>query len=202
VSEAQFQCGDHLQIRRRHLYWHHGIYIAQNRVIEFGGGTIADKRGSVVRPVTLPSFENGSTAQVVQHPRSHLGGTGMGTPNPLPRPEIAARAEWLAAQELSGKYNLVGSNCEHVANWCVTNYFESLQVRRWFAVGAPTALVYFYAQKRLSHRASNTLGLTLAATAVFPFLYHLVPRLMWRDVLLAWPGYPCLDDRGYKRQHP
>jgi hypothetical protein len=41
---SRFQPGDHLQVRRRGLYHHHGIYISDDRVIQFGSGiTLLDK---------------------------------------------------------------------------------------------------------------------------------------------------------------
>ena len=53
-------------------------------------------------------------------------------PSPLPRDQIVAEAERLAEIGFIGKYTLFGSNCEHVANWCVSgNYFESLQTKKF-----------------------------------------------------------------------
>jgi hypothetical protein len=187
-----FKPGDHIQVWRRGIYWHHGIYVSDDRVIEFGGGSLWDKQSAVVRPVTLATFENTGTAVVVPHPRRFLLGLGMGLPDPLPRDEIVARAEWLIGKCPKGRYNLVGSNCEHVANWCITGgYFESLQARRLFMVHAYVGLALTLGW-RLSGYKSVWLKLMLANSVwgpIGPFLYHTVPYRKWRDILVQWPGY-------------
>ena len=116
----------------------------------------------------------------------------MGLPDALPRDEIVARAEWLIGKCPKDRYNLVGSNCEHVANWCVTGgYFESLQARRLFMFHAYVSLA-LTACWRLSGKKSVWLNLMLANSVwgpIGPFLYHTVPYRKWRDILLQWPGY-------------
>jgi len=140
TPERRGQCfvhGDHLRVHRRRLYYHHGIYIDDGRVIEFSGpaGAGSKKNLARIRAVTLAKFEGRNAAVTVRHPRPFLFGLGFGLPTALPPDEIVTRAEWLCRHAPAGRYNLVGSNCEHLANWCVTGwYFESLQVRTWFAV--------------------------------------------------------------------
>ena len=64
----RFQRGDHLQVRRPMLYNHHGIYVSDDRVIQFGGG-IWDKPHAVISAVSLKDFERDGTARVVRHGR-------------------------------------------------------------------------------------------------------------------------------------
>ncbi len=48
------------------------------------------------------------------------------------RDKIVERAEWLLANHPPRwRYNLIGNNREHAANFCVAEYTESLQVRRF-----------------------------------------------------------------------
>jgi hypothetical protein len=64
---ATFQPGDHLQVWRGY-YYHHGIYISDDRVIQFGSGvTLLNKHGTSVGEVSLKDFENGGTVKVVRH---------------------------------------------------------------------------------------------------------------------------------------
>jgi hypothetical protein len=95
---ARFERGDHLRVLRFGVYWHHGVYVSDDRVIEFGGG-IKDKPQAVIRPVSLDQFERHGrdTAEAVRHPRRFMLGLGDGGPEALPADEIVARAEWLTA---------------------------------------------------------------------------------------------------------
>ncbi len=119
----RFTRGDHLRVRRRIGYWHHGIYESDDRVIQFGG-RISDKQRANIQQVSLEIFESGGMAQVVRHPQ--LFGPWGGGPD---SPEvIVARAEWLLANHPDSQYNVAGWNCEHVANFCVNRWIESSQV--------------------------------------------------------------------------
>ena len=74
AETRRFSPGDHLQVRRRHGYNHHGIYISDNRVIQFGSGiTLTDKSRTGIDAVPLHDFENGGIAKVVHHgaPRTY-----------------------------------------------------------------------------------------------------------------------------------
>ena len=58
-------------------YNHHGIYVSDNRVIQFGSGiTLTGKSRTGIDAVPLNDFENGGTAKVVRHgtPRWITGG--------------------------------------------------------------------------------------------------------------------------------
>jgi Lecithin retinol acyltransferase len=173
------------------MYWHHGIYVSDDRVIEFGGGTAARKDRSVVRRVTLTDFEGDGSAEVVRHPHNFLGGHGMGLPESLSPDEIVRRAEWLADTCPAGRYNLVGSNCEHVANWCITGwYFESLQARRWFALHGLLTALLLLTWRWLSTRAKVFSSAALLATSVGTIVHHRAPYRFWKDVIGKWQGDP------------
>lgn len=60
--------GDQLQVRRPLGYFHHGIYVSADRVIQFGSGiSLLDKHTTSVEAVSLAEFENGGTAKVVRY---------------------------------------------------------------------------------------------------------------------------------------
>lgn len=122
--------GDHIRVGRC-CYWHHGIYVNESRVIQFGGG-IGDKYNANIDAVTLAEFAHGRAVQVVTHsPRSRIVGP-VGPPG-VPD-EIVHRAEWLLNNHPPNHYNLVGWNCEHLATFCVNGSRESSQVRHVFVV--------------------------------------------------------------------
>jgi hypothetical protein len=189
-----FQPGDHLRVRRRNIYSHHGIYVSDDRVIEFGGATFRSKGQAIIRPVTLREFAGSGNAVAVKHPnRTTLG---MGLPGPLRRCEIVARAEWLIDHCPRGRYSLVGYNCEHVANWCVTGWYsESLQVRRVFLAQAMVlgALLLICRRSRPPWWLAALLG---ALSLVGPYKYNSDPVRLWKDVLDRWPRYRNHDASG------
>jgi len=57
---STFTPGDHLQVRRKLGYNHHGIYINDDRVIQFGGG-IFDKPHAAIEAVPLKTSSRVST---------------------------------------------------------------------------------------------------------------------------------------------
>lgn len=61
---GRFRSGDHLKVRRPRGYDHRGIYISDDRVIQFGSGiTLTDKSRTAVSTVTLAEFAQGGTRQ-------------------------------------------------------------------------------------------------------------------------------------------
>jgi hypothetical protein len=199
MTTLVFRSGDHLRVHRG-LYWHHGIYVGDDRVIEFGGGSRFRKWEIGIREIELKDFVRIGRVEVVRHPAELLPGLGIRLPKALPAEQVVHRAQWLEQQPLPVGYNLVGSNCEHIANWCVTGgYFESLQVRRAFRitafiVGPGLLLVYRYVPALRRH------PLCLAVVGVGglagPVLYNVVPNRTWKDVLDAYPGYPSSGSTG------
>ena len=129
---GRFQAGDHLQVWRGY-YFHHGIYVSDDRVIQFGSGvTLFNEGDTSVDAVPLKEFENGCTAKTVRHACESWFGTGYHPEADQPW-RIVARAEWLLKRQPRLPYNLIGHNCEHIANVCASrNWSESYQTRRWF----------------------------------------------------------------------
>jgi hypothetical protein len=131
---SRFEPGDHLQVGRPFLYNHHGIYVSDGRVIQFGGG-IFDEPQATIEAVSLADFERGGTAEVVRHGRDF---TFTGYHPPADEPwKIIDRAEFLLKLRPKLRYNLIGHNCEHIANMCACGgWTESYQTRTFFGVRA------------------------------------------------------------------
>ncbi len=108
------------------MYWHHGLYVGDERVVEFGGDLFR-KGEAIVREVSLSDFQDGTAAEVVTYNRKRRLAPWL--PPALPRPERVERARFLVGTAVPGRYNLIGHNCEHAATWCVTGFPESAQVR-------------------------------------------------------------------------
>jgi hypothetical protein len=138
--------GAHLKVGRgKGLYDHHGIYISADRVIDFSGEGSGDKSQARIRARSYADFCGADFPSEMQYPQPHLAGLAMPPVPALPPEEVIDRAEWLVRQPTAGRYNLLGSNCEHLAVWCKTGVFESSQVRKWFllpGLGAIAALIY------------------------------------------------------------
>lgn len=124
-----FTPGDHLKVRRWWLdlipYWHHGVYEGAGSVIDFGSG-VWD--GAARK--TLGEFQDKSPSiDIEKHGRATFGtGYLFEADNP---DQIVARGRFLVdVSPFPQSYNLIGLNCEHIANWCVVgSYCESHQTR-------------------------------------------------------------------------
>jgi Lecithin retinol acyltransferase len=129
---GRFRPGDHLHVRRLGLYFHHGIYVGDDRVIQFGSVSVVNKHG-VTDAVSLQDFEGGGTARVVRH---GYGSWFTGWHPPADESwKIIQRAEFLLKLQPRLQYNLIGHNCEIIANMCVSGgWTESYQARRYFTV--------------------------------------------------------------------
>jgi len=129
---GRFQPGVHLQVQRPRLYYHHGIYISDDRVIQFGSGiTLQNKSRTAISAISLADFEDGGTAEVVRHGyESWFTGHHPATDEPW---KVIERAEFLLKLQPNLKYHLIGRNCEVIANMCASgSWSESYQVRRFF----------------------------------------------------------------------
>ena len=121
-----FTPGTHLRVHRRVKqvgppYWHHGIYVSDSEIIEFGGS----KPMVRVRTRSLAEFRSGDSVEVVKHPVIWRGQTYS---PPLPPDQVIDRSQWLLHNQ-PPSYQLGYRNCETVANWCATGDFESFQVK-------------------------------------------------------------------------
>jgi Lecithin retinol acyltransferase len=190
-TSSRFKRGDHLRVTRRCGYRHHGIYVNGDRVIQFGGRT-SDKPGANIEAVSLKDFADSGQVEIVKHPKDG-GWFGQWLPEADHPGRIVRRAEWLLEHHPAGRYNVIGWNCEHAANFCVNEFTESLQARRFFllnaAVGAAVA-VYVSLRSRQGRPVSWRLvgGRLLMTLATTP-LYNYNIRRFWRDVGEHWRAY-------------
>jgi hypothetical protein len=141
-------------------YAHHGIYEGEGSVIDFGSGSWD---GATRK--TLSEFQDSSPAvNVVQHGRGTLT-TGYLFPSVEPD-EIVARAQFLLANSpFPQRYNVIGLNCEHIANWCAAGgYCESHQTRLAFYIKAYLGFAFgiYISLKQRRGRALSTGDLIFA----------------------------------------
>lgn len=196
---GRFQPGDHLQVRRPGLYYHHGIYINDDRVIQFGSGvSLRNKHGVGINAIPLKDFEQGGTATVVRHGFDSWV-TGWHPPADEPW-KVIERAEFLLRLQPRLPYNLIGHNCEIIPNMCVSGgWTESYQARRYFAVRVGTDAVL---QLWLASRARAKLPLpkwvlpvvavgVLASTGV-KFTYDDQIRRFWNEIRADWRGHEAM----------
>ena len=106
-----YQPADHIKVTRTG-YEHHGIYIGDNYVIEFGASSLSDMKNAEIQKVTLEEFANGATIKKV---RSLLF---------FPDEDVIKRA---ISKIGSKNYHLTQNNCEHFANWCRSGIKFSFQ---------------------------------------------------------------------------
>jgi hypothetical protein len=174
-AATKFAPGDHLRVWRPLGpvgYHHHGIYIDDARVVQFGG-RIGDKRQATIGAAPLSMFEHGGTAKLVRHG----GRTWWGAPrfDAIARHVTVRRAERLVEAHPEGLYDLFGYNCEQAANFCSTNSYESYQVRGYFAarslVGIPVAL-WVTARSRNGRPFSRVSIIGLAAWLMSGLVSH------------------------------
>ena len=105
--------GDHIRVKRRIRYYHHGIDIGQNRVIHFTGEP-GKKKDASIQETSLEEFSENRKIKIVQYSECFS-----------PQKTVA-----IAKRNLSGSgYNLVWNNCEHFARYCKTGEKKSEQVK-------------------------------------------------------------------------
>lgn len=179
------QPGSHVRVSRQWHglpYSHHGIYVGDSEVVEFGGGNLLDKGKIQVRQVPLSIFADGGSVEVVPYP---IRWAGMTFPA-LPADQVIDRAQWLVYNQ-PPPYRLGYRNCESIAVWCAADAFESFQVKRflgWKALG--TALVVPTLAKR-----KPSVGYPLAIVLGFVTLLTAVPSIhSWSffDHTRRYPG--------------
>ncbi|MHB1208852.1 MAG: lecithin retinol acyltransferase family protein [Acidimicrobiales bacterium] len=119
--------GDHIRVLR-FGYWHYGIYISDERVIE-SGANIWEKRRAIVQAVSLAAFASGNRVVQVEHMLALPSGDDSAVE--ARSEEAVHRAEMLLEFHPEGKYNQLGRNCERIATFCVTRYGDSPQVRQY-----------------------------------------------------------------------
>lgn len=119
--------GDHIRVERYNgLYYHHGIYIGNNKVIHFAptsGGEIINWSEAQVIETSLDEFLKGGEVEVRQYTDAEL--TELYSPK-----EIVQNANHCLGYT---NYNLIFNNCEHFANSCTTGKHRSPQVDELFS---------------------------------------------------------------------
>ena len=175
MANRSFKPGSQLQIFRQFWglipFYHHGIYVDDHEVIEYGGGNLLDLSATKVRKTTLLSFEDGGNAEVVTHPTKWKGITYSPY---LPPDETIDRARWLVDNQ-PPTYWVAHRNCEYIANWCATGDFESFQTKRLIGAKAMALdLPLLFALRKLSSRNAKLLatasGVITLASAV-PYIH-------------------------------
>jgi len=186
--------GAHIRVKRNFFYWHHAIYVAEDRVIQLGG-RVFEKWHASLEVVSLSQFAKGGTVRVVTHSlrRKLIGPVGPpGEPE-----EIIRRAEWLLLNHPPGRYNLIGWNCESAATFCVNGLRESSQVRRVMAVmGVSMFPLWTFVNKgdRPSWKRHVWLWVLYAVILVLVWAYNHYSRRIWLDLEAQWTeDHPQVD---------
>lgn len=129
--------GSHLY-SPRFGYDHHGIYVGLGKVIHHSGWSDAFQKGPI-ECTTIEKFCAGNGFKIKVYVSMVYS-----------PPEIVMRAR-LRLRAGNSKYNLLFSNCEHFATWCVTGEESSEQVqkaaRKTIAVGMATVTARTATQK-------------------------------------------------------
>lgn len=184
TGQSEFRYGDHLMARRPG-FAHHGIYVSDDRVIDFGGYDVGSRHRNGVRPVTLQQFARGRKVAVVRHPSPGRMFGPDWLPGPLPPERIVAEAERLAKIGFEGKFTLFGSNCEHFANWCVTgSYFESLQTKKLFRAQAALLTIMILTARSSGHSKwwRITCWSLILISAITGYQRRRAPYKFWQGV--------------------
>jgi hypothetical protein len=181
-----FEPGTQIRVRRSlgdlGLYWHHGIYVGDSEVVEFGGGKLLNKGGTQIRQVSLECFEHGVAAEAVSHPITWMGLEYMPQLSPE---DVLDRAEWLCYDQ-PPEYQLGCRNCESIAVWCATGAFESFQVKAFTG-----ALAWLLLASTFLHRRWPALWKWLSIAISIASLLTAVPYVMDRaffDHTRRYPG--------------
>lgn len=118
VKKPEFS--DHIRVNRG-LYYHHGIYVNDETVIQFASlieGHETDPEYASICISTLEKFAKGSEVEVYEYTDEEL--KIKRSPN-----DIVS----YAYSRLGEKgYDLINNNCEHFANECTLGKKESEQV--------------------------------------------------------------------------
>lgn len=190
---GRFEPGSHLRVRRRWGYIHHGIYVHDDRVIQFGG-RITDKPQATISAVSLAEFEGDGVAEAVIH-GGHRGWFPLlpALPEAQAANRVIAQAEWLVANYSPGKYHLVGNNCENIANWCAAGWYpESHQVRAGIGVVVlvQTAALFIASyRQRTSLRMSRWMvlvGILSVVGAAGGMMRNRHSKRFWQEYGLKW----------------
>jgi hypothetical protein len=116
--------GDQIRVNRG-LYYHHGIYVDDNTIVQFGSPTNElNPDTAEVMVVTLDTFLKGSTCEVR-------------VLNEEEEKRVRKPSEIVnyAFSMLGTKgYNIITNNCEHFASQCLFGHKESEQVDKVLSI--------------------------------------------------------------------
>jgi hypothetical protein len=103
----------------RGLYKHYGIYVNDNRIINFAvkNGCEINPKEACIQETDLEGFLKGGILEVDTSPSAKYS------------PEQTVRRAESCIGTNKGKYNLVFHNCEHFVRWCKSGVSTSRQVR-------------------------------------------------------------------------
>jgi hypothetical protein len=111
------QPGAHVVTARRG-YTHHGIYVGDGKVIQYGGFVCGLHRGAV-EEVSVEEFARGRPLWIRKRRA------------PCFQPdEVVRRAHSRLGED---RYRLLTNNCEHFCEWCLRAQHHSYQVEEWLA---------------------------------------------------------------------
>ena len=200
--EGRFQPGVHLRVWRWPGYYHHGIYVSDDRVIQFGSGVTLRNKGDVgITAVALDDFEQGGAAAIpVRHGyESWFTGHHPAADEPW---KIIARAEFMLKLQPHLPYNLIGHNCEHIANLCVSQFWgESYQTRRFFRARATmdmAFLIWLSRRNRANLPVPRWLlpatGAVVAVSLGAIFTYNDQIRRFWKEIEGDWRAHERMLD--------
>jgi predicted secreted protein len=118
VSNKKPAMGDQIRVQRN-LYSHHGIYIGNDRVIQFGSTTgELDPSKAMVIETSLDEFLKGGVLEVAEYSEEDL--------KKKRKPEEVV--EYAKAHLGDTGYDLINNNCEHFSNECAFGLHKSFQV--------------------------------------------------------------------------
>lgn len=112
--------GAHM-VTPRFGYTHHGIYVGEDRVVQYGGLSWGFRRGRV-EEVSLTEFAQGRPVSIRAAESRRYD-----------EQEVVRRARRRLGED---RYSVLTNNCEHFCEWCVRGQHRSYQVddgfrRRW-----------------------------------------------------------------------
>ena len=114
LTEEDLKHGDHIYVKRKGFYSHHGIYVGEGTVIHYKGAE-KEKKDPVIRKTDMGEFLNGGKLKRRDY-KKRL------TPYETLR---------IAREHLSNDgYSLAFNNCEHFATYCATGKKKSRQIRK------------------------------------------------------------------------
>ena len=136
IERSALKPGDHIYVRRRFYYSHHGLYVGNpgHEVIHISGTRPFQKSDAQVRTCSLDEFLNGGQLRLVSYGVSRftrlikLSGTCHSSDSCSADLVIKNAQFYNTAPQKWGKYNLLVKNCEHFSYYCKTKKSSSAQI--------------------------------------------------------------------------